>query len=94
MENWKYLILVENWKYLILAYILCFPQGKDRGHFTGANCRFVITRAVGQGKFQKSQENCSWSLILVKSASFRGKAKRCREEVFETSTEQGLLFFS
>lgn len=59
-----------------------------------ANCRFVNTRAMGQGNFQKSLENHSWSQTLVRTASFRGKAKGCREEVFETCMEQGLLFFS
>lgn len=39
----------------------------------GANHRFVNTRAVAQGNFQKSPENHSWS--LVRSASFRVKPK-------------------
>lgn len=59
----------------------------------GSNFRFVNTRAVGWRKFQKTQKNWRCDLTLVTSASFRGKAKRCREDVFETWMEQGLFFF-
>lgn len=41
----------------------------------GANFWFVNTRAVELGNFQKSLENHSWSLVLMRPASFRGKAK-------------------